>query len=166
MNESEFNLLRESSWRRPLTPAEEARLQAYLGSRPEAQQAWEADATLNQFLTDLPNAPVSSNFTSRVLDALDRENSPRRMGSSWLGLWQASWLPRLAWVTGIAGVMVLSLVGYRHHNRTEMARGLDLIVKAMPPEPAILQDFDTIQRWAQSPVIDQELWVALNQPVP
>ena len=37
-----YDQLRELSWRRKLTGAEEARLRAWLAAHPEAQADWEA----------------------------------------------------------------------------------------------------------------------------
>ena len=60
MNESEFNELRETSWRRKLMPAEELRAQAHLAAHPEAQTAWEEDLALTRQLQDLPNVRMSN----------------------------------------------------------------------------------------------------------
>src|ERR1035441_868191 len=68
-----YNRLLELSWRRKLTDAEEAQLRALLESRPEAQADWDAEATLNAVLGRLPDAPVPSNFTARVLQTVERE---------------------------------------------------------------------------------------------
>ncbi|HTG45687.1 MAG TPA: hypothetical protein VK633_14285 [Verrucomicrobiae bacterium] len=165
MNESEFNLLRESSWRRPLTPAEDAQLHAYLAARPEAQPDWESDAALNQLLSELPNVPLASNFTARILSALDQQPPPQAE-SWWRRPWRAPLFPRLAWATGLICVGMTTLSIYHYQTRKELGRGLDLIAAAMPAEPAILEDFDTIQRWAKGPPIDQDLWMALNQTAP
>lgn len=73
MNEQEYNELRESSWRRPLDAAEDARARAYLAANPAAQREWELDAELTQLLAQAPNAPVPSNFTHQILAALDQE---------------------------------------------------------------------------------------------
>ena len=82
MNEAEYQELQEAGWRRRLTPAEEARIQAWLAAQPERRAEWEAEAGLNQWLGQLPDVPVASNFTARVMQKLDRERltAPRRAG--------------------------------------------------------------------------------------
>jgi hypothetical protein len=77
MNDSEYNELRAVSWRRPLTPPEEGLLQAYLAGQPEAQAAWEEDLALTRHLQELPDAPVPSNFTSLVFQAIDADAIPQ-----------------------------------------------------------------------------------------
>ncbi len=72
-NDPTYNRLRELSWRRKLTGAEEAELRAWLAAHPDAQADWEAEAGLNAALGRLPDAPVPSNFTARVLQAVERE---------------------------------------------------------------------------------------------
>src|SRR5207247_7147160 len=70
-----FNNLREASWKRKLTPAEESELRNWLTTHPEAQADWEADAALNRVLDHLPEVAVSSNFTGRVLKAVELESA-------------------------------------------------------------------------------------------
>ena len=84
-NDPIYNRLRELSWRRELTAAEEAELRAWLAAHPEAQADWEAEAGLNEALRQLPDAPVPSNFTARVLQAVEREAAlrERRRGARW-----------------------------------------------------------------------------------
>ena len=72
-NDAFLSLLRESSWRRKLTEAEQAELRAYLAAHPDARADWEMESALNAALTRLPDAPVPSNFTARVLQAVERE---------------------------------------------------------------------------------------------
>ena len=49
---------------------------AHLAAHPEAQADWEAEAGLNDALGRLPDVAVSSNFTARVLQAVEREIAP------------------------------------------------------------------------------------------
>ena len=164
MNESEFNELLELSWRRPLNSVEEARLQRYLSEHPEAQRLWDSEATLSQFLADLPAAPLSSNFTARVLQALDLDlaQAARQRSRSW---WRGSW-PRLAWATSFLALSFLAYVQFDKHNEKELQRDIATLTTAMPAEPRVLQDFETIRRLGQAPVVDETLWVALNETTP
>ena len=97
-NDPIYNHLRELSWRRKLTGAEEAELRAWLAAHPEAQADWEAEAGLNAALGRLPDVPVPSNFTARVLQAAEREAAAelRRPGWKWRVWPRLRWLPKVA----------------------------------------------------------------------
>lgn len=149
MNESEYNPLREKSWRGKLTPAEAGELEVWLAKHPEAQADWEAELHLTEAINRLPDAPVPSNFTARVLQAVERESSAgsRGRGVSWK--WSLrSLLPRAA---ATAVVLGAGLLAYHEHSvterRAEVARSVK-IVSSVPslPSPQILQDFDSIQK--------------------
>lgn len=163
MNEAKYNELRATSWRRTLTPAEEAELQAYLAVHPEEKASAEEDAALTQLLTDLPDAPVPSNFTSQVMQELERETMERHRPrpASW---WQR-WTPRMGWAGMVLGMAFLAV--QLHHRaevkEAELREGVATLVKTLPPAPeVVLTDFDVIQ---EMPVVevDEELWLALSQ---
>ena len=79
-NEPLQNPLRELVWRRKLTDAE----RAGLGAQPEVQADLEIESRLSETLARLPDAPVPSNFTARVLQAVERESvRPRAINWSW-----------------------------------------------------------------------------------
>lgn len=158
-----YNRLRELNWRRKLTNAEAAELQEYLAAHPEAKEEWESDTELNQLLELLPEAPpVASNFTARVLQAVEREAaSPSRVTTgrpAWLVSIQR-WLPKAA----IACLAVsFGLFTYEQHQmktRAAMARSvaeLTAIVSASNPE--LLEDFEPIRRLSDpEPKADVEL---------
>jgi anti-sigma factor RsiW len=168
MNESEYQALIEASWRRVLTDAEQARLDAWLRSHPEAHSEWEAESALSRLLEQLPDAPVASNFTVRVLQAVERESATAaRRGSVFDSLKQWFWrpAPRVAWALVVA---VLLGFGYHQHQtnvRGEMARGLSVLANvATLSDPAVLQDFEAIQRLGKSaPGDDEELYALLQK---
>src|SRR5258708_17937194 len=94
-----YTQLREAGWRRKLTSAEEAQVRAWLAANPEAQQDWESEAAMNEVLSGLPDAVVPSNFTARVMAAVERErvratHVPGRQGAVWRLRWR--WLSRAA----------------------------------------------------------------------
>src|SRR6266581_310146 len=95
-NDPQYQRLLESSWRRELTEAEAAELRAWLAAHPEAQSDWMLEEGLNSALRGLSNAPVSSNFTARVVQAVERDVA-RRKPSIW-----RRWQPRLRWIPRIA----------------------------------------------------------------
>jgi hypothetical protein len=122
----------------------------------------ELEARLTRMLARLPDVPVSSNFTARLMQAVDLEDSrrPRRWSFTWN--WHAL-LPRVA-VTAAAVVFAGLTV---HHyelavRRTTFARNVALVAGSQPlPSVEALKNFDAIQRMGQ-PHADEEL-LALMQ---
>lgn len=162
MTEQEYNELRETSWRRPLDAAEDARVQAYLALNPDAQRAWEQDAELTQLLAQLPPAPLSSNFTSQVLGALDRE---LRTAPSVRTRWR--WhhlLPRLAWAMALLLLVGFSVQKYRGYRQEKLVHELVQATFNHRLAPNIFQDYDVIRSLGQlPPPADEELWLVLSQ---
>jgi anti-sigma factor RsiW len=158
MNNPSTKLL-EASWQRELSPAELAELRAWLAAHPEARADWEADAALSRALARLPDAPMPSNFTARVLQAVELEQAtqqrtaatkPRR---SWL-----SWLPQtaLASVFIVMGLMAFREATYQREQR--FARSLKTVTAvAALPGPDVLQDFEAIQQLSPPRSPDLEL---------
>jgi anti-sigma factor RsiW len=151
--------LRELSWRRKLTGAEQAELRAYLGAHPEAQADWEMEAALGEALAQLPDAPVPSNFTARVLQTVERETaqSERALAPRWSWSWRVL-LPRVAVAAVVAG---LGLFAYQQHaiaGRAALAKHLVAVFDVKPaPSPEVLADFDAIHRLSPSPPPDKNL---------
>ena len=168
MNEHEFQELREAGWRRKLTPGEEAELQRHLTSRPEMRGNCETDSVLTHLLAQLPDAPVASNFTAQVLQAVERESVRPvhgRFGFGGAREWLARLAPRLAWA---AGLLVAALVIWKQYEITERGKimaGLEPVLQASAlPDPKLLQDFDAIQQLGSlPPPTDVELLSALTQ---
>ncbi len=150
------NLLRELVWRRKLTDAERAELRA----SPEAQADLELESHLTEGLARLPDAAVPSNFTARVLQAVEREQA-RPHTTSWQWGWRVL-VPRLA-----GGVAVIGIVGltYQHHEfnqRARLAQNVALMAEAQPlPSVEALKNFNAIQRMSQ-PHADEELLALLQ----
>jgi hypothetical protein len=157
-----YNHLRELSWRRKLTDAEEAELRAWLAANPQAQADWEAEAGLNATLSRLPDAPVPNNFTARALQAATAPE-PRRSGWKW-GDWpRLRWLPRTAFAAIVLGV---GLVSYRQFQAARLAAYAHSVatVSAVSslPTPDILQDFDAIRASNPAPIPDEQLLAVLK----
>src|SRR5687767_3734715 len=117
MNEQEHKELVEASWRRTLSPEEEASLQLYLASRPDKQADWEDELALSNALHNLPDAPLSSNFTSQVLQAIDREE--RVVERATLPFWR-QWMPRLATVATILVLLFTGVNLYRANDQSNL----------------------------------------------
>lgn len=174
MNEAEYHQVCEALWRRRLTPEEESRLLAYWAVHPEARAEAEAETALTQFLRQLPDVPVASNFTARVLQLVDLETpllTPARSLQRWRRwLWSRAWLPRVAFALLVLSLVALGGWQYRWHSRTRFAQNVAdyskvavMQVLERIPTVEIFQDFDAIDRLAQTaPAADLELLAALQ----
>ncbi len=145
--------LAELAWRRRLTPEEQARLRQYLDAHPQARRQWEGEAALTRGLNRLPNAPVSSNFTALVLQAVQR--APARPAwrrppvLSWL---PAGWMPRLAVGAAMVCLSLLTVREYQFVERQKLARQI-----AARQSVDWLQNFQTIQNLSRVQVADDKL---------
>jgi len=156
MNKPPDNRFRETGWRRPLTDAEQTELRAWLAAHPEAQADWQDEAALNTILRELPEAPVPTNFTARVLQEIERDTAAEsKRANFWRSLDWSPWLPRTA-ATGLAVVLVVMSLEFRaRFERTKMGRSVAAMTAAPPPE--MLKDFESIKRLEAAPVADKEL---------
>ena len=167
MNESEYKTLVEESWRRPLTDDEQIQLAGWLATHPEERAAWEEETALNRSLESLPNSPLSSNFTALVMQAVQRAADPAGRAAPSTAPLTSLWR-RLTWHLAWALVIVSAVwLGYRQHQlkvRQDVAKGLSVLANvATLSEPAVLEDFDAIQRLSQASGEDEELYAVLNQ---
>lgn len=167
MHDEQFQRIKETSWKRPLTPEEQAALRAFLAAHPGSRESWEQEAALNQLLTRLPNAPVSSNFTARLMQAVQEEKPRRR--ALWLDWFNPSqWLPdgmagRLALCSTMVCLGVISFNESQTMHRAKVARELANVTRvAALPRVEWLKDFDTINGISQVRVADDELLSALK----
>jgi hypothetical protein len=174
MNEHELRELREASWRRKLTPAEEAALQSHVAGRPEVRADGEADAALTHLLSQLPDAPLASNFTAQVLQAVERESvRPVRGRFAFGGVreWLGRLAPRVAWAAGLFVAALVIWKQYEVAQRGKIMAGMELMAGLEPvlqasalPDPKLLQDFDAIEQLTPlPPPADVELLHALSQ---
>jgi anti-sigma factor RsiW len=135
-----------------LTAHDQAQLEAYLAEHPDQVSLYEEDLTLHQLLRQIPDMPVSSNFTVQVMQAIHRDDlakSPAQI-SRWPRVLAGRWFPKLATT---AVVLCAGLFAYHEHklaNRREIAREiaeLHNVTSAATLE--VLQNFDAIERMNQ-----------------
>jgi len=120
------------------------------------------ESALNAALARLPDANVPSNFTARVLQAVEHEEARPRAWS-----WRWNWhtlVPRIAFA---AVVITFAGLAFQHHEiyrqRTALARNVALVTRGQPmPSPEALENFDAIRRMSQPQHADNEL-LALMQ---
>jgi anti-sigma factor RsiW len=158
-NDPTFQRLLEISWRRKLTDAEAAELQTWLVDHPTAEHEWQSESGLNDLLEVLPETPVPSNFTSRVLAEVRREapSGAVRQRKPWsIWDWRFSWLPRAGFA---ALVLAAGAVAYRQHEasstqqaklqqQAELARQQSMLrelARVSMPSPQILTNYDAIR---------------------
>ena len=146
--------LRESLWRRKPSATEHNELRA--------QPDLELEARLTDALGQLADAPVASNFTSRLLAEIDREEAQTARSRS---RWNWNFLqPRLALAVA---VVLFAGLGIRHYeiesHRTALARNVALVAVSHPlPSVDALENLDAIQRMSQSTHADGELLADLQ----
>ena len=160
MKQPEIDTLLQTARERDLTGGELAKLERWLAANPAEQAEWEA---LDRLLAALPDAPVATNFTARVLDEVRRaETAHPALGQAW---WQRLLAPQFRPVQIVATAtlaMVIGGVGYQSHlnqSRAEMAAAVASIAEFTP---VFLVDFEAIEAVAQADAIDEELWAALK----
>ena len=160
MNQPEFENLLQTVHARDLTDAELAKLEHWLAANPDEQDAW---AALERLLVALPDAPVATNFTARVLDKVRRaEATGQALGQAWWRKLLASQFRPIQIAAAAALVIVIGGVGYQSHlnqSRAEMAAAVASIAEFTP---GFLADFEAIEAIAQADPIDEELWAALK----
>ena len=167
MNESLYRELREISWRRKLTPEEETQIQGWLAAHPDKQAEWDLELSLSEQLRHLSNAPLSSNFTSQVMQALDaelaRQEREGRGGRTWLQ-WLHKFAPRLAPVSLALVVAITFFVHHRGENEQHLQQQAKLIESIATPDipsPDIMADFEAIEKLPLPPS-DEDLLAALQ----
>ena len=158
-NDPFFNQLRERSWRQELNASEETALRDWLAKHPEAQADWESEAALNEALCRLPDAPLSSNFTSRVLQSVQREQAAELRRSRRVRI---AWWRRLVWRLGLAGVIgaagFFSAEKFHAAQLRAQVRQSVVAVSAVSslPSAEILENFEAI-RLSGTPAADEKL---------
>jgi len=157
--------LRELAWRRGLTEAEKAELHRWLTTHPETQADWEVEAELSAVLGRLPDVPVPSNFTARVLQAVERGVAkPERADGSRPTWWWRVFVPRAAVVALVVGAGLLAFQRHQLVHREKMAQSLMAVAGAEPfANPAVFQDFDTIRRITPTTTAPDKELLALLQ---
>ena len=160
MNQSEFDNLLQTAHERDLTDGELARLERWLAANPADQAEWEA---LDHLLATLPDTPVATNFTARVLDEVRRaETAHPALGQAW---WQRLLAPQFRPVQIAAAAtlaMVIGGVGYQSHLNQSRAERAAAGASIAEFPPGFLADFEAIGAVAQADAIDEELWAALK----
>jgi negative regulator of sigma E activity len=143
--------LSDSFWRRQPT-ADELRAQPELAD----------EAGLTAALAKVSDVPVPSNFTSRVLDAIGREE---KLAARPQHDWNWRWLfPRVAVAAAVLVFAGVSIQRYEtSSHRQEIAKSVAMVARANSlPSVDALENLDAIQRMGQSAHADGELLAVLQ----
>lgn len=165
--------LLDTAARRRLSANEQAEWDALLGQCATSERApWEDEMRLNRVLGTLIQIPVSSNFTTRVLGALERE---LRRGDGRRAAW-LRWLPllrwRWQWAAGSVAILLLTAVtlqqGQRVQARQDVVHSAGMLAEAGNlPSLEMLRDFDAIYALPGGPLPSAtDLTAAFEQSVP
>lgn len=129
-----------------------------MGTEPDLELEIELESRLTESLKQIPDALVPSNFTSRVLAAVDREEAAR--AASWYRHW--NWRTFLPRVVATAAILVFTgTVWERYEVRSERSMLVKNIAqvtysKQVPSLDAIY-NLDAIRRMSQPVSADKEL---------
>jgi hypothetical protein len=108
-------------------------------------------------LSRLPDVPVASNFTTRVMQAIELEEARRSRWRLFDWPWRV-FVPRGAVATLL---LALGLFTFHQHElvvqQGELAKSAALVASQQMPSVEALKNFDAIQRMGQSAHPDNEL---------
>lgn len=164
MNGDPIPELRDVLLRRELTADEERVVASWLARHPSAAAEWQAERALARGLRRLPDVPVATNFTRRVLDEIVRETArAERRSSRWQHWLESRWMP----VAGAAAVVAsVALTGWQIQTArrdADFARQVATLRAISGLTPAVLEDFEAIRRYGESsPPVDFGLLAALQ----
>ena len=120
------------------------------------------DTRLDALLRALPDKPVATNFTARVLQEVARAHAVRPASASRFFL-QFRWLPRLAVASLALASCVLTYQVRTQAARTQFAQSIAAVTQvASLPSAETLKDFEAIRRLSQTPPADRELLALLQ----
>ncbi len=170
MNDAAFNRLLDIALRRKLTAQEQAQVQAWIDRDPRAKARWEEEMALSHLLQELPDAPLASNFTARVLQAVERDATRQRQAPEifrWFGLRRPAQQCAVACLAVVLGV--LGYWRYESVRRERMALALQRLAPhfetpstavALTPDE-LWKNFDAINQLPQTQT-DEELIAVLK----
>lgn len=159
-----YQRLRESAWRRKLTGAEQAELSTWLATHPDRRDDWEKETALSELLARLPNVAVPSNFTARVLQAVERDvaASARKCAPRRVWAWRVL-VPRATVTALMVGAALFAYQRRALAQRVELVQSVAIVADVRSrPSPQFLEDFDVIRRLLPTPPADKDL-LALMQ---
>lgn len=174
MSNSEHKRLKELAWKKALDAEEQAKLNEFIAQHPEYREDLELELALTRSLKNLPDAPVSSNFTARVMNSIAAEEPLSLSIPDYITnlVFQLSRtiLPKLAAALALILLIGLSYFSYKEAQKARIAEKLvDLDRIAMIDGKSsiltvdVFKDFDVIQKIkGDASYVDVELLTALK----
>jgi len=174
--------------RRTLSPEEQEIIRAWLESQPDAARTWEQDRTLTRLLHTLQRPAASSNFTTRVLAAVQRpipppySRNPFDPRTWWRQLHPRPVLAPAFALAAVALGIALVVLQRQHAHQLAMTRSVarvSSVAALLTPAAAnntlaapaahsletgfqLLHDFEVIAKLPTVPRVDTELLAALQ----
>jgi anti-sigma factor RsiW len=159
-----FQRLREIGWRRALTETEQAELRSWLTAHPETQAEVDSEAALNRALASTRDLTVPTNFTVRVMEAIQRDEAAKtRSDPPERSNWWRVFLPRFAIASA---VIVVVAIGYRNSlavKQTALANAARQLAETRAlPDISVMEDFETIRNLDSTTLTVDENLLAMS----
>jgi len=158
MNSADHNEFWNARLPQKLSPEEEAQWQLSMAEQRDALAQFEEEMGMNRLLQHLPDVPISSNFTSQVMQLVERAHQ-RRSRPVVLRFWADyiafSWGRKLAFASVLALVGVLSYQQYQLSARRELAQSV-LRVSNVLPGADVMEGFSAIEGLQRVPAAQPE----------
>lgn len=171
MRSPDNNEMHKANSRGKRKPSENAPHPQPLSDGREAEADWDDEIQLNQILERLPNAPLSSNFTSRVMSQV-RNEALARSRNPWRANWNSfvdsfrsrEWTQRFALSAAVVLAAFVCFIQYQASGRKEVAQSVVAVSSVADlPSLDVLVNFDAIKRLPKkSGEVDVELLAALK----
>jgi hypothetical protein len=148
MKRDELHELIEQARLRPLSQDKERRLKVLLEADLSRWPEREEDMALTRLLDKLPDAPLASNFSSRVMQTIGLEEqrtspTPHRFRPQ---AWARNWFIRLGFGSTVALILVLGWNQTVQQERKQIAESVVTVSEvASVPSVEVLVDFEAIQ---------------------
>ena len=127
-----------------------------------AQPELDLEAHLTDALTKIPEASVPSNFTARILAAIELEEAATARSRGWALNWRLAW-PRIAFAAAVLIFAGGSLQWHESHSqRNALAKSVALVAAQPLPSVEALENLDAIERMSRPAHADGELLAALQ----
>jgi hypothetical protein len=135
MNGADQNEFWKAGLHRRLSAEEEAQWRVPLNGQPDTLAQFEEEAGLNRLLHGLPDAPLSSNFTSQVLFLVrtrERRKASTMIFRFWADYVAFSWGRKLAFASVLLLLGFVSYQQYQLSARRELAKSIVRVSNVLP----------------------------------
>lgn len=150
--------MRELLWRRVLTHAEQSELRALLEAHPDLAERHTEELALNRLIERLPDAPVPTNFTARVMQDIGREEAATAREERPSVSWLQRLFPKLAFASVLLAAGLFAWQRNLSYHRQRDASDIAAVVGSKDLlSVEVLQNFDSIEKLGHGVPPDTEL---------